>query len=62
MILLGNFVFFLDQHVLEMELSSFLLTMNIYVKNVEDSQVAAMDALREKLGVCNDHATPKRIH
>jgi hypothetical protein len=45
-----------------MELSSFLLTMNIYVKNVEDSQVAAMDALREKLGVCNDHATPKRIH
>jgi len=37
------------------------LTMNIYVKSVEDSQVAAMDALSEKLGVCNNHATSKRI-
>jgi integrase len=34
------------------------LTMNIYVKSVSESQVNAMDSLSEKLGVCNDYATP----
>lgn len=38
--------------------SNIGLTMNIYVKSVEDSQV---DALSERLGICNNHATPKRI-
>jgi integrase len=33
------------------------LTMNVYVKSVSESQVNAMDALGEKLGICNDHAT-----
>ena len=33
------------------------LTMNIYVKSVNESQVTAMDALSEKLGTCNDLAT-----
>ena len=33
------------------------LTMNVYVKTVSESQVSAMDALSEKLGICNDHAT-----
>ena len=33
------------------------LTMNVYVKSVNESQVSAMDALSEKLGICNDHAT-----
>ncbi len=33
------------------------LTMNVYVKSVNESQVTAMDALSEKLGICNDHAT-----
>jgi len=39
------------------------LTMNIYVKSVNELQVSAMDSLSEKLGICNDHATPapKRI-
>ncbi len=39
------------------------LTMNVYVKSVSESQVSAMDALSEKLGICNDLATPqtKRI-
>jgi integrase len=32
------------------------LTMNIYVKSVNESQVSAMDALSEKLGICNDLA------
>jgi len=36
------------------------LTMNVYVKSVNESQVSAMDALSEKLGTCNDLAT-KRI-
>ena len=31
--------------------------MNIYVKSVSESQVAAMDALSEKLVICSDHAT-----
>jgi hypothetical protein len=34
------------------------LTMNVYVKSVSESQVSAMDALSEKLGTCNDLATP----
>jgi integrase len=33
------------------------LTMNVYVKSVNESQVSAMDALSEKLGICNDLAT-----
>jgi integrase len=33
------------------------LTMNVYVKSVNASQVNAMDALSEKLGICNDLAT-----
>jgi integrase len=33
------------------------LTMNIYVKSVNEAQVSAMDALSEKLGTCNDLAT-----
>jgi hypothetical protein len=32
------------------------LTMNIYVKSLNESQVSAMDALSEKLGICNDLA------
>jgi integrase len=35
------------------------LTMNVYVKSVSESQVSAMDALSEKLGTCNDLATPR---
>jgi integrase len=34
------------------------LTMNIYVKSLGESQVSAMDVLSEKLGTCNDLATP----
>ena len=34
------------------------LTMNVYVKSVNESQVTAMDALSEKFAICNDHATP----
>jgi integrase len=38
------------------------LTMNVYVKSVNESQVSAMDALSEKLGICNDLATiPQRV-
>jgi integrase len=33
------------------------LTMNVYVKSVSESQVNAMDALSEKMGICNDLAT-----
>jgi integrase len=33
------------------------VTMNIYVKSVSESQVAAMDSLGEKLALCNDCAT-----
>jgi integrase len=33
------------------------LTMNVYVKSVNESQVNAMDALSEKLGLCNVSAT-----
>jgi integrase len=35
------------------------LTMNVYVKSVNESQVSAMDALSEKLGICNDLATTR---
>lgn len=37
--------------------SNIGVTMNIYVKSVAESQVAAMDTLGEKLGTCNDLAT-----
>jgi len=33
------------------------LTMNVYVKSVGESQVNAMDALSQKLGICNELAT-----
>jgi len=33
--------------------------MNIYVKAVSKSQVSAMATLSEKLGICNDYATPE---
>jgi integrase len=35
------------------------LTMNVYVKSVNESQVSAMEALSKKLGTCNDLATPE---
>jgi integrase len=38
--------------------SNVSLTMNVYVKSVNESQVNAMDTLSEKLGICNDLATP----
>ena len=37
--------------------SSVGLTMNVYVKSVNESQVNAMDTLSEKLGICNNLAT-----
>jgi len=37
--------------------SSIGLTMNIYVKSVSESQVNAMDALGEKLGLFNKCST-----
>ena len=37
--------------------SNIGLTMNIYVKSVNESQVNAMDSLSEKLGMCNVRAT-----
>jgi integrase len=40
--------------------SNVALTMNVYVKSVGESQVAAMAALSEKLGICNDLATPEK--
>jgi integrase len=36
------------------------LTMNVYVKSVNESQVSAMDALSQKLGICNVYATPEQ--
>jgi integrase len=36
--------------------STVSLTMNIYVKAVADSQVAAMDTLSEKLAICTEVA------
>jgi hypothetical protein len=33
--------------------------MNVYVKSVREKQVTAMDQLSEKLGICNDLATPE---
>ncbi len=38
--------------------SNIGITQNIYIKSVSESQVSAMDSLSEKLGICNDHATP----
>jgi integrase len=32
------------------------LTMNVYIKSVNESQVSAMDALSENLETCNDLA------
>jgi integrase len=37
------------------------LTMNVYVKSVNESQVSALDSLSEKFAVCNDHATPGMV-
>jgi integrase len=37
--------------------SNVSLTMNVYVKSVAESQIGAMDALSEKLGICNNFAT-----
>jgi integrase len=37
--------------------SDIRLTMNVYVKSVNETQVSAMDSLSEKLGVCNVRAT-----
>jgi integrase len=43
--------------------SNIGLTMNVYVKSVNESQVNALDSLSEKFATCNDLATPstKRI-
>jgi len=43
--------------------SNIGLTMNVYVKSVNESQVSAMDSLTEKFATCNDLATntPSRI-
>ncbi len=41
--------------------STIGLTMNVYVKSVNESQVTAMDSLSEKFAICNDHATPARV-
>jgi hypothetical protein len=35
------------------------LSMNVFLKSVSESPVSAMDALSEKLGICNGHATVK---
>jgi integrase len=40
--------------------SNVSLTQNIYIKSVMESQVSAMDSLSEKLGTCNDLATPAK--
>jgi integrase len=40
--------------------SNVSLTQNIYIKSVMESQVSAMDSLSEKLGICNDLATPAK--
>ena len=37
--------------------SNIGLTMNVYVKSVNESQVNALDSLSEKFEICNDHAT-----
>ena len=41
--------------------SNIGLTMNVYVKTISESQTAALDSLSEKLGSCNDHATPRTL-
>lgn len=40
--------------------SNIGITQNIYIKSVKESQVSAMDTLSEKLGTCNDLATPEK--
>jgi len=40
--------------------SNVSLIMNVYVKSVSESQVSAMDTLREKLGTYNDLATHRK--
>jgi integrase len=40
--------------------SNLGITQNIYIKSVSESQVSAMDSLSEKLGTCNDLATPAK--
>lgn len=39
--------------------SNIGLTMNVYVKSVNESQVTAMDSLSEKFATCNDLATDR---
>ena len=41
--------------------SNIGLTMNVYVKSVNESQVSAMDSLSQSFAICDDHATPGRI-
>ncbi len=41
--------------------SNIGITQNIYIKSVNESQINAMDALSENLGICNDHATRRVI-
>jgi hypothetical protein len=40
--------------------ASIAITQNIYIKSVTKSRVSAMDSLSEKLGTCNDLATPAK--
>jgi integrase len=40
--------------------SNIGLTMNVYVKSVNESQVNAMDSLSEKLDLCNVSATSEQ--
>jgi integrase len=40
--------------------SNIGITQNIYIKSVTELQVNAMDTLGEKLGICNDYATPRQ--
>jgi integrase len=40
--------------------SNVSLLQNIYIKSVMEPQVSAMDSLSEKLGICNDLATPAK--
>jgi hypothetical protein len=41
--------------------SNVSLTQNIYIKNVMESQVSAMDSLSEKLGICNAGERPSEL-
>jgi hypothetical protein len=40
--------------------SNIGITQNIYIKSVTELQVNVMDTLGEKLGICNDYATPRQ--